>query len=199
MCGMELRSMNPLNGLFAAQSRVGSLRGFYMAKEIWKDMIGFEDLYKVSSNGRVWDKRNDTLKKLMKNNRGYYSLEFVINGVATKKRICRLVLEHFVGPANGKQVNHKNSKKGDDRLSNLEWVTSRQNTLHALLNRKMPAGVTKRPDGRFVAQIGYKKTNYYLGTYEDKNQAAAAYFGVLKFLGLEIGYADRKKGKKNGK
>jgi hypothetical protein len=59
----------------------------------------------------------------------------------TKKRVPvhRLVLEAFVGPSK-LFVNHKNGIRSDNRLENLEYVTSRENTLHALRTGLSPVG-----------------------------------------------------------
>lgn len=46
--------------------------------------------------------------------------------------VHRLILEAFVGPApEGYEANHKNGKRRDNRLGNLEWVTPQRNKQHA--------------------------------------------------------------------
>jgi hypothetical protein len=53
------------------------------------------------------------------------------------KRVHRLVAEHFIGEIPPKMViNHKNFDKSDNRVDNLEIVTSSQNRLHYLRNKK---------------------------------------------------------------
>jgi len=57
--------------------------------------------------------------------------------------VHRLVMFAFVGmPPDGYEVNHKNGIKADNRLCNLEYVTARQNTRHAMekLGREAPKG-----------------------------------------------------------
>lgn len=44
--------------------------------------------------------------------------------------VHRLVMAAFIGPSD-LHVNHKNGKRDDNRLSNLEYVTRSQNQLHA--------------------------------------------------------------------
>lgn len=45
--------------------------------------------------------------------------------------IHRLVLEAFIGPCpKGHCANHKNGKKDDNRIENLEWVTFSENSKH---------------------------------------------------------------------
>ncbi len=39
-------------------------------------------------------------------------------------------------------VNHINGKPGDDRIENLEWVTPRENLIHAIENGLMPNSIT---------------------------------------------------------
>lgn len=62
---------------------------------------------------------------------GYPVVRLSAGGVYTMKQVHRLVLEAFAGPANGRQGNHKNGCKTDNRLENLEWATPSENMRHA--------------------------------------------------------------------
>lgn len=103
--------------------------------EQWRQVYGYED-YFVSSLGRVGTVRR-TVPKLVKpvvHSRGYHTVT-LYNGQGRKRLyVHRLVLQHFVGECLGKVVNHKNGKKTDNRLENLEWLTDMENREHALNN-----------------------------------------------------------------
>lgn len=49
----------------------------------------------------------------------------------------RVVMEVFVGPAEGRQVNHINGMKRDNRLCNLEYVDRGDNMRHAYRTGRM--------------------------------------------------------------
>lgn len=119
-------------------------------KEIWKSVVGYEGLYEVSNLGRVKGverklphNRNKNLtyirkEKLLtstKMNNGYLRVEMSNNGKHKLNLVHRLVALTFIpNPNNYREVNHINCDKSDNRVENLEWVSSSQNKIHALEN-----------------------------------------------------------------
>lgn len=103
--------------------------------EEWRDIKGFEGLYKVSNLGRVKNSRNRILK-FYKINSGYYCLKLVHeDGKRESSLVHRLVIETFNPcPVTDKKmtVNHINHDKTDNRLENLEWMTYQENCRDAM-------------------------------------------------------------------
>ena len=99
--------------------------------EIWKDVVGYEGLYEISSIGNV---RNRKTKKVLKPNNtdGYNQVGLYKNGKKKYYMIHRLVGFAFIPNPDGKPlVNHKDSNRKNNVLTNLEWVTHQENSDHA--------------------------------------------------------------------
>lgn len=98
-------------------------------EEIWKDIKGYEGLYQVSNMGRV--RRNGNILSLNTVGHGYHSVSLSKNGIVRKILLHRLVAEAFIpNPENKPQVNHIDEDKTNNTLSNLEWVTAKENMSH---------------------------------------------------------------------
>lgn len=86
--------------------------------------------YQVSSCGQV--KKLGKIKKLTKHRNGY-----LVTGISIGKRrytycVHRLVAETFMMPQPpGTEINHKDGNKANNSVSNLEWVTRKENIRHA--------------------------------------------------------------------
>ena len=99
--------------------------------------IPMHSRYMINKDGAVYD--NCTRRILNKHfNKGYYSYSLMpdIGPRVTLKRHRALCLAFTDYPANVDllDVNHKNGIPGSDELDNLEWVTSSENRIHAIVN-----------------------------------------------------------------
>lgn len=118
-------------------------------QEVWKDVVGFEDYFKVSNLGRVFSKRTSKLLKLrLSDTGGYPCFSTRIGGRSGKCyvfKVHRLVAQAFLPPPDAGivaeciernhglvPVNHKDGVKTNNHVSNLEWCTAKQNAQHAV-------------------------------------------------------------------
>ena len=101
--------------------------------EVWKNVVGYTNLYEVSNLGNV---RNYSTKVLLtpRIEEGYRKVT-LCRGALDKKyiKIARLVAEAFIpNPLNLPQVNHKDRVRSHDYEYNLEWCTNQHNSEHAV-------------------------------------------------------------------
>ena len=103
--------------------------------EVYKDIIGYEGLYQISNYGNLKNVKRGTIKSNRALNKGYIKTVLHKCGVRKHFLMHRLVAQAFIpNPLNKPEVNHKNGNKKDNRLSNLEWCTSKENIIHAIDN-----------------------------------------------------------------
>lgn len=105
--------------------------------ERWK-VIPHSANYGISNQGRVMrlGKGQGTqagrILKPFKDLNGYLCVNLWKNGNCKFHRIASLVALCFLGPCPiGKQINHKNGIKAENKNENLEYVTPSQNAQHA--------------------------------------------------------------------
>lgn len=131
--------------------------------EIWKDIKGYEGLYQVSNLGRVKSLNYNHTKKegILKPQLTCYGY-LRINLKAKRNKIYsvhRLVANAFIPKPKGKtQINHINEIKTDNNVSNLEWVTCKENINHG-------TGIERRSKKRLISVIAIdlvtrEKTNF---------------------------------------
>lgn len=100
--------------------------------EIWKD---YDEKYKVSSLGKVWNKLKDKECKIYINKVGYCRVSIHGKGMGLHRIVALTFLDN---PENKPTVNHKNAIKDDNRLENLEWATRKEQSQHISDNRLYP-------------------------------------------------------------
>lgn len=106
-----------------------------------KDIVGFEGLYAITKDGKVWSYRKEGKGrgnhsgKFLKNvpmKKGYFKVVLAKGELRKGFQIHRLVAMMYIpNPENKPQVNHKNGIKDDNRVDNLEWCTGQENMTHA--------------------------------------------------------------------
>lgn len=100
-----------------------------MAEE-WRDVVGYEGHYAVSSEGRVksFKRKRARILRPDTDSDGYRTVVLSMNTKTKRRRVHHLVLEAFVGPRRrGREARHLNGKPGDNRACNLAWSTHREN------------------------------------------------------------------------
>lgn len=114
-------------------------------RELWRDAPGYEGLYRISDQGRVYSLRNRKfLAADTSHPGGYVRYTFSRDNKIYRFLVHRMVASLFVpNPENKPQVNHKNGVKTDNRASNLEWCTASENQLHSRRQLKNECGVKK--------------------------------------------------------
>lgn len=115
-----------------------------IGEEEWRDVVGYEGKYRVSSLGRVKSMERSVMVrrlggeharnlpgKLLKSTigkTGYYTVSLC----GKNAKLHRVIAEAFIpNPHKKDLINHKNGIRTDNRLDNLEWCTHAENLRHA--------------------------------------------------------------------
>jgi hypothetical protein len=143
---------------------------------------GFEN-YLITKDGMLFSKKNN--KYMCKNikNTGYLQVNLYKNGKFKTKLIHRLVAETYINnPNNFKQVNHINGIKDDNRVENLEWVTAKQNTIHAwkiglCKNSKLQRDKATKTHSKVVLDMQY---GIFYNSVKEASICLGMYYPMLK-------------------
>lgn len=141
-----------------------------MQNEIWKDILGYEGLYQVSSLGNIKSFHGNN-ERVLKSSADYYGYHIIIlckNQLRKTFKVHQLVAMAFLNhiPNGNKMViDHINDSKSDNRLENLQVVTQRYNS--------------RKTQGKYSSQ--YKGVSW--SKQNNKWNSLIQINGKLKYLG----------------
>jgi hypothetical protein len=170
-----------------------------MELEIWKDIPGWEGFYQVSTLGRIkslprpiWNGQNIFYRKekVLKNQltkSGYVLVGLHREGGIRSYTIHLLMAIAFLNhKPNGTTlvVDHINNIKSDNRLSNLQILTHRENITKSIKGRYSKyVGVSYFPkDKKWRSAIRIGGITKYLGRFDTEEAASEAYQKELKAI-----------------
>lgn len=139
-----------------------------MENEVWKDIVDYEGLYKISNYGRIKTLERDyfsgmynsikkhqqeMIRKNEKTKNGYFRIALTKNGKTKRYLVHRLVAQHFIPNLNNfSQINHKDENKENNYYKNLEWCNNRYNMNYGKRNEKAR---------KSIIEIKGRKVNQY--------------------------------------
>ena len=101
--------------------------------EEWRDVKGYEQLYQVSNYGRVYSLIRNKIMKQHDNGHGYLHVNLYKDGIRCKSKVHRLVAIAFINNPNNKpHINHIDLNRKNNCVINIEWVTPKENNIHAV-------------------------------------------------------------------
>lgn len=111
-------------------------------EKAWREIVDNPN-YEISNTGDVRHKEKKKILKQRISKWGYARARLSVSGISGGKlyAVHRLVANAFIpNPLNLPQVNHKDGNKLNNNVNNLEWVTAKDNTQHALRTGLLKSG-----------------------------------------------------------
>lgn len=99
----------------------------------WKDVVGYEGIYKVSSNGDIYSIISKKNLRKVKSSTGYFHVQLYSNRKPKTINVHTIVADAFLPEKQGcPEINHKDGNKANNSVENLERVSKSENAKHAI-------------------------------------------------------------------
>ena len=124
-------------------------------EEIWKEIVGLNGFYQVSSNGRIKSLISNKILKTFYDKDGYVCIKIQNKYIKKHFKIHRLVAQAFLEDYdNNLQINHKNGIKNDNRVENIEMCSASENINHSdyVLNHRIKKIYQYDLDNNFIRE-----------------------------------------------
>lgn len=153
-------------------------------KEEFRPVKGYEGLYEISSSGKIRGLKRNKILSCKKSSNRYLRISLCKNNKESSYSVHQLVAIAFLNHVPCGMdivVDHINSNKLDNRVENLQLITSRENTSR---NRKGTSKYTGvhwlKAISKWRAVIGIKDKKKHLGVFTNEYEAHLAYQSALK-------------------
>lgn len=166
-------------------------------EEVWKDIVNYEGLYKISNLGRV----KSLSKYIIRGNSNYYTKEKIlinkidgggyffvclcVNQNRKYFKIHKLVaiafLEHKPDGTQKIVVDHIDNDKNNNKLNNLQLLSQRENSSKNHKNKTSKyTGVSLTKRNKYRSSLTFKGRSVNLGEYNCETLAFIKYIVFLK-------------------
>jgi hypothetical protein len=147
-----------------------------MEQENWLKIDEYSD-YSISNFGNVRnDKTNRILKLFQKNDKEYLNVNLCKNSKLKGMRVHRLVALAFIPNPNNKEfIDHIDGNKTNNHISNLRWVTPKENQYNRPISKSNTSGIKGvslcKSTQKWVCQIKINGKSTHLGCFVNLDDA----------------------------
>lgn len=147
---------------------------------VWKDSPIFPEQYLVSTDGLVKNKKSQRVLKSTTDKSGYLYYVLCRKNVRKTIKAHRLVALTFIpNPENKPAIDHIDGNKTNNLVSNLKWVTNKENTNNPITIKRL-LNVCCNRDFKQMGELrnfGRKKTAVYrngklIGVFASQQEAS---------------------------
>ena len=139
-------------------------------EEIWKDIPGYEGLYKVNTIGEIWTEKYKKKLKYSISNDGYKQYNLHKDKKAHIMTAHKAAALAFIpNPNNLPLINHKDENKLNCYYENLEWCTYQYNVTYNGINKKVGNVLREKYGAEFYV---YDIEEKYLGKFKGARKFA---------------------------
>lgn len=155
--------------------------------EIWKDIPEYEGLYACSNLGRIKSltpryRNRDILRQFPRNKSGYLAVNLCKDKKHKIFHVHKLVISTFMSD-DASVIDHIDSNKTNNNLSNLRPCTSRQNVHFYRAKLKGDIGIYYRKNrNAWIARIWNNGKSEFLGYFKDKSLAQKSFNNRLNAI-----------------
>lgn len=139
-------------------------------EEIWKDIPGYEGLYKVNTIGEIWTERYEKKLKYSISSDGYKQYNLRKDKKAHIMAAHKAVALAFIPNTNNLPlINHKDENKLNCYYENLEWCTPKYNITYNGLNERVEKVLREKYGTEFYI---YDTKGNYIGKFKGTRKFA---------------------------